>query len=55
MNFQEIFEYFIDSIYLPQIIIAYMGTGFNYDPTVLSILSCKIYNYFNYAFDAFSP
>ena len=55
MNFQEIFEYFIDSIYLPQIIIAYMGTGFNYDPTVLSILSCKIYNYFNYAFDGFSP
>jgi len=49
------FLFISDSIYLPQIIIAYMGTGFNYDPTVLSSLSCKIYNYFNYAFDAFSP
>jgi len=44
-----------DTIYLPQIIITYLATGFNFDPTILSSLSCKFYQYFNFAFGAFSP
>jgi hypothetical protein len=49
------FLFVSDLIYLPQIIIVYMITGFNIDITILSSLGCKVYNYFNYFLDAFSP
>jgi len=49
------FLFITDSIYLPQILIVYMITGFNCDITILSSLGCKVYNYFNYALDSFSP
>jgi hypothetical protein len=49
------FLFIADSIYLPQIIITYMGTGFNYNPKILSSLGCKVYQYFSYALDAVSP
>ena len=48
------FLFISDMIYLPQIIIVYMITGFNTDITILSSLGCKVYNYFNYSLDAFS-
>jgi len=44
-----------DAIYLPQIIVTYMVTQFNYDPTILSSISCKIYQYLNFVPDAISP
>ena len=49
------FLFISDSIYLPQIIITYMGTGFNYNPKIKSSLGCKVYQYFSYALDAVSP
>jgi len=49
------FLFIADSIYLPQIVVSYMVTGFSFDPTILSSLSCKIYQYLNFVPDAISP
>ena len=44
-----------DIIYLPQIIVNYMITQFNYDITIRSSFVCKIYQYINFVPDAISP
>jgi len=44
-----------DTIYLPQIIVNYMITQFNYDITIVSSFVCKIYQYINFVPDAISP
>ena len=49
------FLFIADSIYLPQIVVSYLITGFNFDSTILSSLACKIYQYFNFVPDAISP
>ena len=50
-----IFLFIADTIYLPQIVVSYMITGFSFDPTIQSRLSCKIYQYLNFVPDALSP
>jgi len=49
------FLFIIDTFYLLQIVIVYFENAFMLDVTILSDLSCKIYIYFSYAFDAISP
>ena len=44
-----------DTVYLSQLIINYLQFGWGYDVTILSSIACKIYQYFQYSTDAFSP
>ena len=44
-----------DSLFLPQILINYLGYGFNLDLTLASVLSCKLVIYLNYFSAAISP
>jgi len=48
------FLFIFDTLYLLQIIIVYCEYAFMLDVTILSDISCKIYIYFSYAFDAIS-
>ncbi len=49
------FLFLSDLTYLPQAIISYLSSGFFFDPTTLSSLSCKFYIYFSFSLDAISP
>ncbi len=54
---KDIYTYLFvsDSVYLSQLIINYFQFGWGYDATILSSISCKLYQYFQYSTDAFSP
>lgn len=47
--------FIFDIIYLPQILIDYTQSAYNYDITILSSLECKICIFFNYSLDSISP
>ena len=44
-----------DSVYLSQLVINYLQFGWGYDATIQSSTACKLYEYFQYSTDAFSP
>ena len=49
------FFFLTDSLFLIQLIVNYLSYGWGYDFTILSRYTCKIFWYFNYSFDTFSP
>ena len=50
-----IYLFISDICYLVQIIITFLYYTFNIHLSILSVMSCKVFIYFNYAFDAISP
>ncbi len=47
--------FLMDTVYLSQLIINYLQFGWGYDATIQSSIACKMYQYFQYSTDAFSP
>ena len=50
-----IYLFISDTCYIVQIIITFLYYAFNIHLSILSVMSCKVFIYFNYAFDAISP